>query len=117
MLGLLMLTGAGVLLLLERQWTPQARLSPQEAFLHGDIGLEIAPLKYLLVMDDPRLGGSAFSDGKDDAPSGSWVRKFGFIPRPDTKTGAPACLESGLAALPVGSRSAANCPARARRFR
>lgn len=97
------LLAAGALLVLEQRLTPKAELSPEEAFLHGDIGLEIAPLKYLLVMDDRRLGGQAFTpDGAEAAP-GAWVETFGFIRRNETDgSGEPVCAESGRDALPFG---------------
>ena len=75
----LMLLAAGALMFFEKRWAQAEPLSPEDAYLRGDIGLEIAPLKYLLVMDDPRLGGDVFSPGRDDtapvlgsAPSASF---------------------------------------------
>ncbi len=101
MLGAVMLLAAGALLGLERRWTPKAEASPEAAFLHGDIGLELAPLKYLLVMDDPRLGGRAFGLADGAAP-GAWVARFGFIRRADAPADIPACAASGRDALPFG---------------
>lgn len=103
LLAAFILLAAGTVVVYEQRLAPKERLSPEDAFLRGDIGLEIAPLKYLLVMDDPRLGGDAFMPNQANAAPGAWFETFGFIAHADKGASRkPPCAESGLGALPFG---------------
>lgn len=88
----------GVLLLLasaawwygESQWGRFQNLTPAQAFADGDFGLELAPLKYILVAQT--ISKSAL--GND------WVKHFGFLRRSDAVDGV--CEKDAPRNLPVG---------------
>lgn len=88
----------------ESQWGRFQALTPEQAFADGSFGLELAPLKYLLVI--PKLSGSTFE------PSGTpWPEKFGFLTRSDAKRST--CVSDAPRNLPVGFSISNNLPGNA----
>jgi mono/diheme cytochrome c family protein len=78
----------------EGRWGAFQPLTPEQAFADGSFGLEIAPLKYMLVAD--RISATAFQQ-----PQGpSWPSRFGFLARPDAV--ASRCAADAPRNLPVG---------------
>jgi len=73
----------------EARWGRFTPLTPREAFADGSFGLEIAPLKYILVASS--LSNKAL--GQD------WPRRFGFLSRGNASRG---CVAEAPANLPVG---------------
>ena len=63
----------------EARWGGYAELTPEQAFADGTFGLELAPLKYILVASE--VSPAAFES--------SWVRRFGFLRR--NQDAARAC--------------------------
>ena len=74
----------------EARWGGYAELTPEQAFADGTFGLELAPLKYILVASE--VSPAAFES--------SWVRRFGFLRR--NQDAARACESGAPANLPVG---------------
>ena len=64
-------------------------LSTKEAFSDGDFGLQVAPLKYMLVANE--VSGAALA---------GWPDRFGFLQRDDTS--GSACESEAPRNLPVG---------------
>lgn len=89
----ILLTGAW--LLAEQRWAKWTPMSPEDAFIHGTIGLETFPLKYAAVMQDLSRE-SFFAEGAD----GSIWADYGFV-LPD---GMPAktCASNVADWAPVG---------------
>ncbi len=92
--GALGLVASALWLWLEAGWTAPQDLSPEDAFKHGTIGLEIAPLKYLLVMDV--VSKKAMTNGTGRP----WPAAFGFIAA--GRKGGKACLSDAAQHLPLG---------------
>ncbi|MGH6980793.1 MAG: hypothetical protein ACREFC_06265, partial [Stellaceae bacterium] len=74
----------------ESQWNRFENLTPEQAFADGDFGLQLAPLKYILVAQTV----SAKALGPD------WVKRFGFLRRNDAVDGM--CEKDAPRNLPVG---------------
>jgi hypothetical protein len=74
----------------EATWGRFTPLTPHQAFADGSFGLEIAPLKYILVASS--VSNKALGDG--------WPRRFGFLSRPGAPSGL--CEADAPANLPVG---------------
>ena len=74
----------------ESEWNRFENLTPEQAFADGDFGLQLAPLKYLLVA--PTVSKQAFGD--------DWVKRFGFLRRNDAVDGM--CEKDAPRNLPVG---------------
>ena len=51
----------------EQRWAKWTPMSPEDAFVHGTIGLETFPLKYAAVMQDLSHE-SFFAEGADGSP-------------------------------------------------
>lgn len=91
--------GIGVLLLAlsalwwqgESRWGRFVPRTPEQAFADGNFGLELAPLKYILVS----------SQISGDALGKKWPERFGFIARATTRDAKP-CEADAPANLPVG---------------
>lgn len=104
---LMSLLGVLTLLLAASWWWGEARwgrldpLAPQQAFEEGTLGLELAPLKYMLTLSTVSPQAFDRGDGR------SWPRAFGFLLRAQS---APACAASGTAALPHGFSIARRLP-------
>lgn len=78
----------------EARWGRFEALAPERAFADGTFGLELAPLKFMLVASD--VSGRAL-----EMPGGRpWPERFGFIPRPNA--GDSRCEGNAPANLPVG---------------
>jgi hypothetical protein len=73
----------------EGQWGRYVALSPSDAFKDGDFGLQVAPLKYMLV-----------AEVVSKAALAGWVDRFGFLQRNDYSAGA--CENDAPRNLPVG---------------
>ena len=90
--------GIGVLLLIasaawwygESEWGRYESLTPEQAFADGDFGLQVAPLKFILVA--PTVSQKALGD--------SWAQRFGFLRRRDAVDGV--CEKDAPRNLPVG---------------
>jgi hypothetical protein len=102
--AVLLLTG--YLLFREERWLPEPPPAPQtreekarryrEAFFHGTIGTEVAPLPVMKVL--PAMFPEHFQPlGKD---AGDWARQFGFIP--SARTPVPHPGGESLEGLPLG---------------
>lgn len=65
----------------ERTWAEQQELGPEEAFLYGTIGTELAPLPALLVLPD--LFPEHFQPAGPEA--GDWIDQFGFLRTDDPR--------------------------------
>jgi cytochrome c5 len=78
----------------EGEWGRFQQLSPEQAFAGGSFGLELAPLKYFLVM--PQL--SAKPMGIENSPD--VAKRFGFAARADASAGK--CVADAPQNLPVG---------------
>lgn len=72
-LGALSLVLTGAFLCWEASWVERRELTPQEAFLTGTIGTEIAPLAVVKVL--PSIVPEAFR------PAGDMTEQFGFLAR------------------------------------
>jgi len=93
-LGVLMLGISAAWWWGEGVWGGFTPLSPQQAFTDGSFGLELAPLKYFLVMQQLSAKPMGLEGGK------SWRGHFGFLRRPDFNTGQ--CVKDVPGNLPVG---------------
>ncbi|MDX1500850.1 MAG: hypothetical protein R3325_00705 [Thermoanaerobaculia bacterium] len=93
----------------ERRWGRWEPLSDRDAFVHGALGLEIVPLKYVIVMGEDDVSGSFFRRGEGYR---SWIDDYGFLPNPDS-TGATLCLETAATEAPVGVAVSHHLPASA----
>jgi cytochrome c5 len=88
----------GILLLLvsaawwygESQWNRFQNLTPAQAFADGDFGLQLAPLKYMLVAQT--VSKASLGD--------NWVKHFGFLRRRDASDAM--CVRDAPRNLPVG---------------
>jgi hypothetical protein len=75
---------------------------PQEAFVHGSIGTELAPLVVFEALPDlfpdefAPIDTYLKAEGVSARPAGSWVEQYGFVPKPPEDAGRAD------AALPVG---------------
>ena len=78
----------------EGVWGRFTPLTPQQAFTDGSFGLELAPLKYILVMQQLSSKPMGLEDGK------VWRDHFGLLRRPDFNTGQ--CAKDAPGNLPVG---------------
>src|SRR5215469_16671881 len=78
----------------EGVWGGFTPLSPQQAFTDGSFGLELAPLKYFLVMQ--RLSAKPMGLGRNE----SWMDHFGLLRRADFNAGQ--CVKDAPGNLPVG---------------
>ncbi|HXE16401.1 MAG TPA: hypothetical protein VN632_04175 [Stellaceae bacterium] len=74
----------------ESQWNRFVDLTPEQAFADGDFGLQLAPLKYILVAQT--VSRRALGD--------DWVTRFGFLRRSDAVDGM--CEKDAPRNLPVG---------------
>ncbi|HKO08960.1 MAG TPA: hypothetical protein VJ487_14710 [Alphaproteobacteria bacterium] len=74
----------------EAEWGRFEPLTPEQAFAEGSFGLELAPLKYILVA----------SNVSATALGTSWIRRFGFLSRKTPAAGA--CEADAPQNLPVG---------------
>jgi len=90
-------------LYLERTWVSPQSLGPEEAFLYGSIGTELAPLPALLVL--PELFPEHFQPAGPDA--GDWVEQFGFLRTDDPRSRG---LPVGFVATNYRPKSAAPSP-------
>ena len=81
------------------------RFEPEKAFVDGSFGLELAPLKYFLVMWDISNKTMELQGGE------RWPQRFGFIERADSNSGK--CVKDAPGNLPLGF-SVSNPPARKR---
>ncbi len=82
-------------LLAEQRWAKWTPISPEDAFIHGTIGLETFPLKYAAVMQDLSHE-SFFAEGAD----GSVWADYGFV-LPDNMP-AKTCASNVADWAPVG---------------
>ena len=86
---------SGAWLVAEKRWAAWTPMSPEQAFVHGAIGLETFPLKYAAVMQ--RLSHeSFFAEGAD----GSVWADYGFV-LPDDMP-ATTCASNVADWAPVG---------------
>ena len=92
--GVLILV-AGAWLVAEKRWAAWTPMSPEDAFIHGTIGLETFPLKYAAVMQDLSHE-SFFAEGAD----GSVWADYGFV-LPDEMP-AKTCASNVADWAPVG---------------
>lgn len=92
-LAVILLTSAW--LLAEQRWAKWTPMSPENAFVHGTIGLETFPLKYAAVMQDLSHE-SFFAEGAD----GSVWADYGFV-LPDDMP-AKTCASNVADWAPVG---------------
>ena len=91
--GLILLTSAW--LFAEKCWAQWTPLSPEDAFIHGTIGLETFALKYAAVMQDLSHD-SFFAEGAD----GSVWADYGFLLPDDIP--AKTCTSNVADWAPVG---------------
>lgn len=92
--GLLLLLASGAWWFGESRWGRFEPLSPGQAFADGSFGLELAPLKYILVAS--KLSGRAL-----ELPGGpAWPKRFGLPMRQPASAGT--CVADAPANLPVG---------------
>jgi cytochrome c5 len=92
--GLLALLASALWWQGEARWGRFEALAPERAFADGTLGLELAPLKYILVAS--KLSGAAL-----ELPDGRpWKERFGFIDRANAS--ARPCVADAPANLPVG---------------
>jgi len=68
-------------LISERNWVKPQTLDPEQAFLYGTIGTELAPLPALLAL--PELFPEHFQPAGPEA--GDWIEQFGFLRTDDPK--------------------------------
>ncbi len=73
----------------ETVWSATTVLSDEQAFADGTFGLELAPLKYILVAQSI----------SQNALGPKWQHRFGFLPRDGNAT---ACAADAPQNLPVG---------------
>jgi mono/diheme cytochrome c family protein len=93
-LGLILLLASGAWWFGESRWGRFEALSPEQAFADGTFGLEIAPLKYILVS-------STVSGPALQRPGGPpWPERFGLIARHPASAGK--CVADAPGNLPVG---------------
>ena len=105
-----LLVATGLWLYGETRWSRWTPASPEEAFIHGTIGLETLPLKYALVLEE--VSGTAFKSGREGGRS-LW-RAYGFLDNPRAGTDdKPACLGNAADKLPVGFSISQRMPAKA----
>lgn len=91
-LGLLLLALSAAWWSGEAHWGQYRDLAPEEAFTDGSFGLEMAPLKYMLVADTISAQALRLPGGP------SWVARFGFLPR----NASGPCAKDAPSNLPVG---------------
>ncbi|WGV26144.1 hypothetical protein [Halotia branconii] len=73
-------------LYIESTWAKPVFRTPQEAFIHGSIGTELAPLPVMQVLPD--IFPDQFQPAGKEA--GDWVEQFGFIhSKPGENEGLP----------------------------
>lgn len=89
-IGILLLLASAAWWYGEGQWNRFQDLTPEQAFADGDFGLQLAPLKYMLVAQT--VSKAAF--GND------WVKHFGFLRRRDAVDGL--CEKDAPRNLPIG---------------
>jgi mono/diheme cytochrome c family protein len=89
-LGVLLLLASAAWWYGESQWNRFENLTPAQAFADGDFGLQLAPLKYLLVAQT--VSKASLGD--------NWVKHFGFLRRRDAADGM--CERDAPKNLPVG---------------
>lgn len=94
-ISLAVILASSAWLLAEQRWAKWAPMSPEDAFVHGTIGLETFPLKYAAVMQDLSHE-SFFAEGAD----GSVWADYGFI-LPDDMP-AKTCASNVADWAPVG---------------
>lgn len=93
-LGLVLLSASALWWYGESKWGGYHSLTPQQAFTDGSFGLELAPLRYILVAD--KVSATALRE-KNGPP---WPQRFGFLPR--GKKGLTPCVADAPDNLPVG---------------
>ena len=93
-LGLLLLAASVAWWVGESEWGRYQQRTPEQAFADGTFGLELAPLKYILVSS--RLSAAAF-ELPDHRP---WPQRFGFLSRSTPAAGS--CEADAPGNLPVG---------------
>lgn len=98
-LGAVVLLLTGIWLAKESEWAAWEPKAPEDAFRHGTLGLEFAPLKYVLVMDE--VSKDAFATRIGDAKP--WPEAYGFIANPEAAgDDLKVCEENADKVLPVG---------------
>ena len=93
-LGLVLLAISAAWWAGEASWGRFEALTPEQAFADGSFGLELAPLKYILVAG---AVSKAALQIRDDQP---WPTRFGFLARKDAST--RKCEADAPANLPIG---------------
>lgn len=94
-LSLAVLAGAALWLWAEAQWATVTDRTPEDAFVHGTIGLEAFPLKYAAVMQTLSAD-SFFAEGAE----GDIWRDYGFVTQ--APIDVPACVSNVADWAPVG---------------
>lgn len=93
--SVVLILATGAWLIAEQRWAKWTPMSPEDAFVHGTIGLETFPLKYAAVMQDLSHE-SFFAEGAD----GSVWADYGFV-LPDDMP-AKTCVSNVADWAPVG---------------
>ncbi|WP_304608577.1 c-type cytochrome [Inquilinus sp. Marseille-Q2685] len=93
-LGALLLLASGAWWFGESRWGRFEPLTPEQAFADGTLGLELAPLKYLLV------AGTVSRHALEQQGGPAWPERFGFLPRSPGAEGR--CAADAPGNLPVG---------------
>ncbi len=92
----------------ESVWGRNPHLSPEQAFADGSFGLELAPLRYILVADE--LSKTPLLHGQNGL---AWTQRFGFLPRNAAGRKVGACAADAPYNLPVGFSVSRHLPGNA----